>query len=159
MKTSAIAAVLDWPRQQADFEEVCTLRDIYVQNASIDDWQVVLAMIFERDYQARLLRGDASVAMPSVVDYLFDHDNRYLLCFRVGGIGLNCHFFSTDEIELSFGPEEVTEATLPNLLRFMIDLGDVTKKPVLMTHENSVEAWIFTYLPDQRRLQWNAASS
>lgn len=153
-----IHAAIDWSLQKADFAADGSLRDIYIENATIDDWKLVVDIIQRGDYGARLQRGGGDVAMPDNFESLFDTEDRHFLRFRVSGVGLDCHFFAPGEIEFSFGPDEVTEDKLHGLLAFMIDLGDATDKAVIMTPENCEESPIFRYAPSEHQLRWLAPS-
>jgi hypothetical protein len=144
--------VLDWKIQSGDFERDGSLRDIYVQSTTLDDWKALLGLLPKRNYPARLLRSGVAVAVPADVRSLFDGADRPLLTFLIANIELDCHFFTPGEIELSFAPDGMTEATLRALLAFMIDIGEATGKAVLMTPENAPETPIFTY--EQRQLTW-----
>lgn len=154
MKQRLIANVLDWSSQKADFEPDGLRRDIYIQDATIEDWKLVVAVIMEARFSARLMRGGDLVAVPSTFESLFDHDDRHLMRFTVGGASITCHFFTPAEIEFSLDPKEVSEPVLESLLAFMIEIGAVTKKPVILTAENGAESPIFTYDPREGRLRW-----
>lgn len=152
---SAIAALvdaaLDWPVQRADFEPDGSLLDIYVLGATMADWKVVLRLILDENFQARLHHCGAVVPTPADLDSLLDKSG-YYMSFDVGGVVLDCHFFCPEEIEFSFSPEDVTEATLRGLLRFMGTMGVATGRPVVMTPENIRESPLFSYDPVARQL-------
>ena len=154
MKQRLIRDVLDWPSQKSDFEPDGALRDIYIQNTTIEDWKLAVSVIMDGGFGARLERGGDSVAVPSTFESLFDQNDSHLLSFTVGGALLTCHFFSSDEIEFSLDPKDVSKTVLEGLLGFMIDIGDATKKPVCMTPENAAEMPIFRYDPTQGQLRW-----
>ncbi len=149
-----IQSVLDWSSQKADFEPDGALRDIYIKNVTIEDWRLVVALIMDGGFCARLERGGGLVAVPPNFESLFDHNDRHLMSFTVGGASITCHFFTPAEIEFSLDPKEVSEPVLESLLAFMIEVGDATKKPVIMTPENTAESPIFKYAPSEGRLRW-----
>ena len=150
-----VAAALDWKTQRRDFEPDGSLRDIYVRDTTVDDWKVVIALILDGNYQARLVRSGAVVPVPDDFDTLFEADDRHLLSFSIAEVILDCHFFETAAIEFSFAPNDVTEARLQSLLAFMVDIGEAMRKPVNMTPENCPDETIFRYEPDERQLSWN----
>lgn len=155
MKETLILGALDWSTQKADFVADGSLRDIYIQNATIEDWKIVVAQILDGEHAARLDR--VAMTIPADFEALFDGsegDGAHLMSFTVGTVVLTCHFFTPTEIEFSFAPNDVTESALRNLLGFMIDVGDSTKKPVLMTPENCPESPIFRYDSKQNQLRW-----
>jgi hypothetical protein len=149
-----VRAALNWSLQKADFERDGSLRDIYVQNATIDDWKIVIASIQLGRYGAQLHRDGVEVAMPASIESLFVPDRRPYMNFTVAGVAVDCHFFTPTEIEFSFDPQEVTERSLHDRLAFMIDLGNLTNKPVIMTPENYSQSPIFRYEPNQQNLSW-----
>jgi hypothetical protein len=149
-----ISTVVDWQSQRGDFEPDGSLRDIYVQNATIEDWKLVISRVLEFDRRARIQNCGVDIAMPANIESLFDHDQTYLLSFSVGLVGLTCHFFTPTEIEFSFAPEAVSEVTLADVLGFMIDVGDATRKTVIMTPENGRHLPIFEYNATSRQLRW-----
>lgn len=154
MNTTLIDAVLDWPAQKADFERDGSLRDIYVQDATVRDWKLVVTRILDGTYNARLQRGGAEVPLPTVFEAVFDGNDRHFMNFTVGDIVLDCHFFTPTEIEFSFAPDDVTETSVRHLLAFMIDVGEAIRKPVIMTPENWPQLPIFRYDSNEHRLRW-----
>ena len=154
MSDAIVRAALKWSLQKADFERDGSLRDIYVQNATIDDWKLVIASIQRGGYGAQLHRGGVEVALPASIESLFVPDGRPYMNFTVAGVALDCHFFTPTEIEFSSDPQEVTEHSLHGLLAFMINLGNVTSKPVIMTPENNSQSPILRYEPSQQSLSW-----
>jgi hypothetical protein len=154
VKESLIVAVMDWPTQKIDFEPDGSLRDIYVQAATVADWEAVVSHILDGSYSARLDRCGTEVAVPADFERLFDGNDRHWLSFTVGGVVLDCYFFTPTEIELSFAPSEVTASGLRALLELMIDIGDTIMKPVLMTPENGPQSPIFRYDPNANLLRW-----
>jgi hypothetical protein len=58
------------------------------------------------------------------------------------------HFFSEGEIECDIDPREVTsQADLDAVLSLMRQLGDATKKQVILTYENCSNSPLLSYLP------------
>jgi hypothetical protein len=143
--------------QRVDFEADGSLRDIYVLDASLEDWRPVLGLLEQGPYEARLVRtGSQGMAQPLPRDpgSLFTGEQQYLLRFTVGGVQLACHFFTPDEVEFDFLPNGVSEASVRELLRFMARVGDLTGKRVVMTPENVREHPIYAYDPATQRMSW-----
>jgi hypothetical protein len=151
-----IDGCIDWSLQAEDFAWDGSLRDIYVQETSLEDWQRVLRLIQQGPYAAEFFAEDSPQPFPDDVHVLFrDPSTRPgRLWFSVGGVHLACHFFRPEEIEFDLDPREVTEATLPGLLRFMADLGDATGHTVVLTPENCREAPVFRYDAALRQMAW-----
>ena len=113
-------------------------------------------MIQRGSYGAYLQKGGVDVGMPDNFDSLFTSEELYGMSFTTAGVAMECHFFTPEEIELSFDPEDVTEESLQGLLAFMIELGNATNKAVIMTPENYRESPIFRYAPNEPQLRWLA---
>jgi hypothetical protein len=156
---TTIRAVLNWSLQKADFERDGSLRDIYVQNATIEDWKLVIAVVQRGVHGAQLHRGGVEVVIPGNIESLFDPEDRPYMSFTVAGVAFDCHFFTPTEIEFSFDPQQVTERSLQGLLAFMIDLGTATDKAVIMTPESYPQSPIFRYEPNQQQLSWLSPSN
>ncbi len=154
MNETLIGVVLNWSSQKADFERDGSLRDIYVQDATVEDWKLVVARILDGNYRARLQHGGAEVPLPTDFEAVFAENDRHFMSFTVGDIVLDCHFFTPTEIEFSFAPNDVTETSLRDLLAFMIDVGEAIRKPVIMTPENYPQSPIFRYDSNEHQLRW-----
>src|SRR5262245_25587886 len=116
----------------ADFVRDGSLRDIYVLDTTLDDWHTFLDLV-----AGKLMDEGVEVARPDDVATLFEV--KHLLVFYVGRIFFSCHFFARDEIEMSFGPEDIDEQSLPELLAFVSELAAALRKTVIVTPENCPE--------------------
>ena len=147
---------VNWAAQKGDFEADGSLRDIYVQETTVDDWAKVLKFLERSRHEFRLTRGATEIILPEDVGELFLERNPdgALLVFLVAGVELACHFFTTSEIEFDFYPNSVGESELRALLNVMADLGEITGKTVVMTPENMQDAAFFKYEPTTGRVVW-----
>ena len=95
----------------------------------------------------RYFRDGESAQIPSnAADALADRSCAHNLIIDVGGVGVCCHFFIEDEIELDIDPREVTsQAALDNVMNFMGSLGAYLARDVILTEENSPEYVWFRY--------------
>ena len=148
---------MDWNRVAGDFEPDGSLRDLYVLETSLDDWQRVLDALQERwPPLAYTLDGDPAV-LPRRAEEIFDarRERAAMLSFVVAEATVNCHFFVEDEIEFDIDPREVSRPDqVDALTAFMATLGRVTAKTVLLTMENSPEAVIFRYSAESDEVIW-----
>lgn len=150
---SRITAVLDWSAQQRDFKRDGTLRDIYIHETTLADWSSVVRLLVA-EHGAQLARGGLAMPAPADLGDVFTSEIRWWLGFSIGRIEVDCHFFTPDEIELSFDPDSVTEPGLPGLLGLLVDLGEITRKAVILTYENLIQTVFFSYQPADRQLVW-----
>lgn len=129
------------PRLPADtFALDGSLRDLYVQDTSLEDWRRVLDHVLSGAYDAVLFRDGQPMAPPPDVVTLFDEDG-VLLRFRCGHAVLQCHFFDPGEIEFDLDPRTVSsDADEAALIRFMTTVAELTGRPVDLTPENAPEA-------------------
>ncbi len=86
-----IDEALDWPSQRAN---------IYIRDATVEDWRAVVARVLDGGYQARLCRDGADVPMPAHFEPVFGGD--HVMSLVVGDMVVSCYFFRPSEIELSF---------------------------------------------------------
>jgi len=154
MTTPPRVTELDWAVQRGPFQPDGTMRNIYVLGTTLADWQRVVELV-ERRFEARF---DDSPDAPATEDiealFATAPIHRPWLVFQVAGVTLACHFFTVDEIELDFLPDDVGEPELRALLELMADLGDLTSKPVIMTPEHHQEGRFFEYDPSTGRVRW-----
>jgi hypothetical protein len=156
---SAPEDCLDWSTQRADFERDGSLRDIYVLDTSLEDWDRVLDLVTREAPGARLVHAETGALArldSRDVGALFREEQPYRLVFSVGGVELCCHFFSKREVEFDFSPDGLDEMKMRGLLRFMARLGEVTGKRVVLTPENVPALPIYVYDPATGRVSWGA---
>jgi hypothetical protein len=136
---------LEWRTAAGDFEADGALRDIYVLDATLADWQVALDHVRQR-YAPLTFRVDGCPAsLPEQVADIFPIWERASpqLNFDLGGIDVACYFFTREEIELDIRPEEVTgPERLSALVSFLRGLATAVGKPAVLTMENAPDAAI-----------------
>jgi len=141
-----------WDTCKEDFRSDGSLRDIYITPCTLADWRVLYPVL--RSYPNVEYSVDGvSQDPPDSVDQALAVrlSARPMLCFRVDGILVVFHFFSEDEIECDFVPNEITsQADLDALLAFVRRLGDTTRNRVVITPENDRERPFITYDPESR---------
>jgi len=161
---SVLFALMEWEEIASEFDPDDGLRDIYVLEASLRDWQVVLDAI--RDFQPNPIYAVDGVLedLPTRVEHIFQRrlDASPMMSFRLLDMTLNCHFFGSDPaendlqlIEFDLDPGEVTTSEhLGSLIDFMELLGTLTNKAVILTPENCMESPILEYDPQSRDVVW-----
>jgi hypothetical protein len=145
----------NWNSVRKKFKIDGSLRDLYVCGTELHDWQIFLdflriskmTFIFTIDGIPRdlprnindviILRNNSPLSLQIVID---------------GNITLNCHFFltndDTDPIELDVDPKEIqSEESFNSLWSFISKVGIKLKKKVHLTHENSPQSIIATFIP------------
>ena len=124
-----------------------SLRDIYVDGTTEQDWEAFLSFLRAGEYALSYSRDGEAVPVPSSAsEALRDSSHAHLLEIDVSGVAVNCHFFTADDIELDLAPKDVaTQEALDGLLAFMRGTGDHLRKDVTLTEENSPERVLLRY--------------
>ena len=140
---------MKWEGYKAEFTPDGSLRDIYIKDVDIDDWQSFID--FLRSTEATLdfyIEGEEAKLPDCIKNILLDREHPYLLSIRLDGVTVNCHFFTPVEIELDLDPQEIDSETKAKVIfRLMSTVGRVLNKQVILTPENAEEQPIFKYEP------------
>jgi hypothetical protein len=152
---------MEWERHKSLFASDGSLRDIYVRGTDVADWQRLLDFLRAGAYTLRyIVIGDAKrepQPLPEQIEAIFarPHDAYVALLIDEPQLGLVCHFFCPDEIELDLDPRAIdSEARLDRLRGFMRALGRLLGKEVILTPENMPEHPLFRYDPRTGREDW-----
>lgn len=142
--------MVKWDDVKDEFEPDGGLRDIYVMGATPLVWQRALEFLVQAG-NPRYSIDDEDAPLPAnAADALqASQDRSPLLVVDREGIEYACHFFAPDRIELDFWPEDVQGPDeFAALTRFVVGLGRVTRRSVLVTYESSEAAEILRYVPE-----------
>jgi hypothetical protein len=134
-----------------DWEPHGSLRDVYVHDTNGADWQRVVDLVGAREWATSYEEDSSPVAMPVSVGEIFERATQRAILWQIEparGIRVNCHFFHPAEIEFDLDPREVVdEAALHVVCDFVLSIGRVVQKRVVITEENSPEWVIMSYDP------------
>lgn len=155
--------MIRWEQANQEFVFDGSLRDLYVLHTDLSDWERMLDFVGDGSFPFPFILEDEVVKrLPKAAVLFADPENRVgstLLSVRVGNMWLNCHFFTTDEIEFDLDPREVLGAAdFEALLGFMQSLGQTLNQPVILTTEGfceNSEKPIFSYSPDTGTIDYN----
>jgi hypothetical protein len=120
-----------------------SLRDIYIFNANLRDWQKALDFL-RSTYSIRYRFDAIEMPLPADARYVFHDLNNHtrLLVIEAGGVIVHCHFFLEDEIEFDIDPREVnTESKEEAVVRFMRGVGTAVGKSIVLTFEGAPD-WV-----------------
>ena len=126
-----------------------SLRDIYVLDSTIEDWKKWIGFINE-NYQVKFEYFDnqgnkkieSKINFDEVSKYWNNYENSISAEFLVGEVLLKCYFFSIDEIENDFFPEEVKTIEQHNLIiEYLKSISKILNKEVILTPENYSEGF------------------
>lgn len=148
-----------WDQVRNDLVWDGSWRDIYVKETALDDWDQFLSVVRET-VQYQYFVGGQLTLLPSVAINIFSVQKQTkLLSIWIGGVQLNCHFFSEREIELDLDPRQIASEENFNALRqFMEQLADALQRPILLTPENLSKQPIAEYEPELQRWRYFPAA-
>jgi hypothetical protein len=146
-----------WDRVSRDFAPDGSLRDIYIENTTLADWERTIAHIQKRYGPVRFTIDGESAPIPANPGEIFDirSDRSALLTFAVEGIEIAAHFFVASEIEFDLIPNQVNASVrFDALLEFLRGLAGLLQKPVILTAENAKNAVILRAVPDLQAVEY-----
>ena len=141
---------MKWEDYAADFDFDGSLRDIYVLETSLPDWQIFADFLRASNYKYTFHVAGEVTNFPVDIAKAFELRISVgaLLLFEVGSVTLACHFFNDWEIEFDLDPREVKgEEQAELIFDFMNQLGRALNKEVVLTPENYRENHIFKFSP------------
>lgn len=153
--------MIRWDTCRREFEPDGALRDIYVHDTTIEHWRTLFDVL-RATYRLEYSVDGTSRPLPAIVDEAFTTRDTASpsLHFRVGGIVVACHFFTTTEIEFDISPREVTsQAALDELLGFLRLVGDTLGRAVIMSYESDEQHPFITYEPSTREFQYHEVAA
>lgn len=148
---------MEWSTVSADFEPDGGLRDIYILDATLADWQAVIDALKREVTGLNFSIGGQTSELPTDISELFfrcPDDLTSCLYVPFGPSTLNCPFFCGDEIEFDLDPRDMKAELLPELLNFLTLIGNAAGKPVLLTMENMQEAEIMRFEPSTKQVDY-----
>ncbi len=152
---------IPWSVVAADFKPEGALRDIYVHDATLNDWEAVLDFI-RASYPSLEFSIDGEPSeLPATAAQIFAISERALpgLSLNVDEINIACHFFTPTEIEFDLRPEDVTGPEhLRSVVSFLRSVAQTVGKMAVLTMENTPNAIILRADPSTGRVAWNPPS-
>ncbi|MEZ4888612.1 MAG: hypothetical protein R3E32_28060 [Chitinophagales bacterium] len=135
----------NWKDIKWIFEQDGALRDIYVQEVSLNDWRKVIDLINEK---YKVYYGDTGeykdtnkINKDYVIEYLTDKTGEIeskSALIALGKIRINCHFFLEDQIEFDIDPKEVNSIEEFELIEeFMLEISKSIDNQITLTDENN----------------------
>ena len=124
------------------------LRDVWVFNASLSDWQTVLNVLTSKYRFDYTEDREKVIVVPSAKDiHHRKKDKGAMISFKIGTMVANSFFFCEDEIDFDFAHTDLSSETFPDLLQFMSLICQSINKEVVLTHEGNRNEVIFTIVP------------
>jgi len=136
----------NWNNIKWIFEQDGALRDIYVQNAQISDWEKVVDLL---NSEFKLSFGIDHDNLTDKIDFefiktMFAGETGELetksSTIDLSGIIAKCYFFLEDQIEFDINPTDIkSELELSIILDFMKSISSKLEKQVTLCGENQPE--------------------
>ena len=117
------------------------LRDIFVVDAGLDEWGLVMAALRASGWPLSISLDDEDVTGTSYAADVFDRLQpgqaaTAVMEVRVGAIWFSAHFFAASRLEFTFEPTAVSGPDdFRSLREFMELLAESTRREVVMTME------------------------
>ncbi|SFC48038.1 hypothetical protein [Bacillus sp. UNCCL81] len=117
-----------------------SLRDMYVFNVGLDEWQKLYELIHRSHWNITLyIDGQISEYENTTVYMLFKEKENHsiMMTIKINGILFNCYFFSLTEIEFDLDPKEIkNETDVKVVFEFMKKISRVLGKECVLTLES-----------------------
>lgn len=136
----------NWKNIEWIFEKDGALRDIYVQNATILDWQNVVDLL---NSEYKLTFGVCEDNLIDKIDFefvkiMFADETGELetksATIDLNGITIKCYFFLENQIEFDINPAEIkTELEFNMISNFMKSISLKLEKQITLCGENQPE--------------------
>ena len=142
--------MMKWEEYKIEFSHDGSLRDIYILDAEMSDWQHFIEFLKAGHYPVRFSLNGEQIDLPEKSAVIFQKRDVIipLLTIDVDGLTVNCHFFQDNEIEMDIDPREVTSELKAHILfEFMQKIAEAIGKPIRITPENLSNKVIFEYEP------------
>lgn len=125
------------------FYEDGSLRDIYVFDTTVKDWQCIMDYFISAHVTNTFYVDGEPHSIPKLSTDIF-LDRQFMWSIEYEGILFNTHFFGVTEIEFDVNPSDVKTADKANhVVMFMTKLAQLTNKAVVLTPENCPESPLF----------------
>lgn len=128
----------NWENINWIFKPDGSLRDIYIQNTSIEDWGKLIDLL-NSEYNLKYF-SESKIDKDEVLKYLKDETGELecrTVSIEIENIKINCHFFLIEQIEFDIEPSEIkTKSDFEKVLLFMSLISSTLKKQITLTGEN-----------------------
>ena len=128
----------NWENINWIFKPDGSLRDIYIQNTSIEDWGKLIDLLNSK-YKLKYF-SESKINKEDVLKYLKDETGEMecrTVFIEIENIKINCHFFLIEQIEFDIEPNEIkTKLDFEKVLSFMSLISSTLKKQITLTGEN-----------------------
>ncbi|GET25995.1 hypothetical protein [Prolixibacter sp. NT017] len=135
----------NWNDIQWIFEADGSLRDIYVQDISLQEWEKLIDHL--NDNFNLTYSDNDKIDKKYVLRYLQDTSGEMeskSLTINLGQIKVNCYFFISEQIEFDIDPKDVNSLNdFEKIEKFMTSISEALQEQVTLTAANNPEFPLF----------------
>lgn len=133
----------NWKDIKWIFEPDGSLRDIYIQDVTLSDWEILIDFL-NLTYDLKFGQdGKNQIDKEYIIKYLNDETGKMegkSLEIYFNGLIFHCYFFLPNQIEFDIDPNEIqTINDFESIEKFMMSISKTLKNQVTLTSENSPE--------------------
>jgi len=136
-----------WEEIKWIFEPDGALRDIYVKNINIEDWEKLIDFLNENHtikFGTTSENKDINKIDKEYITKLLVDETKEMECktasIIIEKIIINTHFFYNKEIEFDIDPKEINSIyNFERLVNFMNDISRILSQKVILTGENQID--------------------
>lgn len=134
-----------------------SLRDIYIKDVSIGDWQTLLDYLQTNNFDVEFYSEGEIVKnlfydAEKIFNLRYSGEGVPWMTVRLDKVKVNCYFFDDNEIEFDIDPKEITDLYSVNLIsEFMIKLANILNKEVILTPESEPEYPMLIAMPGTKK--------
>ncbi len=143
---------MSWDENKHIFKLDGSLRDLYILNTIISDWQNLLDYLQASNYSISFTVNDmTSSTIFKSAQWIFINraEIGILLAIELENIQINCHFFTENEIEFDINPKEIeSEKDYIVLKTFMQKTSNHLAKKIILTTENYPDFVLLIVTPE-----------
>lgn len=145
-----------WEDVREWFEPDGSLLDAYVFDTTVAEWQAFVDLVRSRGWWFAYSEDGRPRRLPFRVEDVFARRGEMAVLLQVRlvpEVRVNVHFFTDEEIEVDFAPEELQgQERLDLLCSFLRAVGRRLGKPVVLTPENLADRPLIGYDVDADRV-------
>jgi hypothetical protein len=145
-----------WDDVREWFEPDGSLLDAYVFDTTVADWQAFVDLVRSKGWWFAYSEDGQPRRLPARVENIFSRHREMVVILQVRPVPevrVNVHFFTEEEIEVDFSPEELQgQERLDLLCSFLRAVGRRLGKPVVVTPESLPDRPLIGYHIDADRV-------
>lgn len=137
----------NWIEIKWIFEPDGSLRDIYVEKVTIEDWKILIEFLndnYSIKFGPTAENNFENKINSAYVTELLNGESKEMECrtasILIDQIIINTHFFYSEQIEFDVDPREINNSLdYDKIINFMFEISKNLNKQVILAGENQIE--------------------